>query len=78
MLWISQEIDDLLDRGPVLGLLPPRAADPVDHAAHEARLHQVMAADRDVVEHGHAVEQGEVLECAADPEAGTLVGARAA
>ncbi len=41
-------------------------SEPVD----EVVLQQVVAADHDVVEHAHVVEQREVLEGAADAEPG--------
>jgi hypothetical protein len=50
-----------------------RAADPIHHARDKVVAHQVVAADHDVVEHRHVREQRQVLEGAADAEAGAVV-----
>jgi hypothetical protein len=51
---------------PLLGLRPRQAQGVGDEAGRGA----AVAADLDVVEHAHAVEQGDVLEGAADAELG--------
>ena len=67
-----QEVDHLLDLRAVGDLLGP--AEPgVERGAQDARPHVDMAAEQDVVEHRHAVEQGQVLEGARDAQAGDLV-----
>ena len=45
-----QEVDDLLDRGAVRGLVVA-AEPPVERGAHHARPHVHVAAEQDVVEH---------------------------
>ena len=48
--------------------LVARAGQPVERAGDEIVLQEVVPADHDVVEHGHVVEQREILERAADAE----------
>ena len=50
-------------------LLPLRQA-PVEHAAEHARAHAHVAAEHEVVEHGQAAEQRDVLERARHAERG--------
>ena len=69
-----EEVDDLLDLAAMRELLAPRAGEPIERAGEEIVAQQVMAPDHDVVEHGHMVEQREVLEGAADAERGARVG----
>ena len=64
-----QELDDLLARRAVPDLLALRQA-PVEHAAEHARAHAHVPAEHEVVEHGQAAEQGDVLERARDAERG--------
>src|SRR5205814_5032520 len=63
-----EEIDDLLDLLPLpdLLLLP---ASPVGAAGQRPGLLVHVAADEEIVEDGHAAEQGDVLEGARDPKA---------
>src|SRR5262249_47217445 len=68
-----QKVDDVLDLAPMLPFLAAGAADPVDHSGDEIAAQQMVAADHDVVEHGHVTEQRQVLERAADAEPGTIV-----
>ena len=62
-----QELDDLLARRAVADLLALRQA-PVQHAAQHARAHAHVAAEHEVVEHGQAAEQRDVLERARDAQ----------
>src|SRR5262249_13955044 len=64
-----EEVDDPLHEGPVLELLTPRRA-PVKRLEQEAAAHLEEPAGHDVVEHAHALEQGDVLKRAGDPERG--------
>ena len=59
------EFDDLLAAAPVCDLLAPRLAQP-RRAGEETRVHEVMAAEQHVLEHGERAEQAEVLEGARD------------
>ncbi|MGY3290410.1 hypothetical protein ACVWWP_003477 [Bradyrhizobium sp. LM3.6] len=72
-----EEVDDLLDLAAVLEFFLARAGEPVQRAREEIVLQQVMAADHDVVEHAHVVEQRQVLEGAADAERSARVGRQA-
>ena len=54
-------------------LLLPDDGREVQHAAEDPGLAVQVAADHQVLEHRHALEQREVLECAADAEPGDLV-----
>ena len=60
-----EEIDDLLDERAVLELLALGAAE-IDRLLEEGRAHLEDAAGHQVVERGHAAEQRDVLEGAAD------------
>jgi hypothetical protein len=61
-----EEVDHLaLDRLAQVRFLRRRAAQ-VPHRAERARLEAVMPAELDVVEHGHAAEQRDVLEGAGE------------
>jgi len=64
-LWPSRpeldELDDLLDPLAVLDLFP-LGASPPERAGQEPRLHQVMTAEHEVVDHVQVHEQPEVLE----------------
>ena len=62
-----QELDDLLAGGAMADLLALRQA-PIEHAAEHARAHAHVAAEHQVVEHGEAAEQGDVLERARHAE----------
>ncbi|MNZ98705.1 hypothetical protein D3C78_1180020 [compost metagenome] len=69
-----EEVDDaFLDVGAQGGFLAPRAAQ-VEQRIEHVGLEVGMAAELDVVEHGHAAEQGDVLEAAAQAELGALRG----
>jgi len=68
-----EEVDDLLHLAAMGELLAPRAAEPVQRARDEIVFQQMVAADHDVVEHAHVVEQRQVLESAADAERGPCV-----
>ena len=60
-----EEVDDLLDL--VRGARSPRAArGRVQRLLKKVALHLQVAAGHDVVEHGHALEQRDVLERARD------------
>src|SRR5260370_28706402 len=50
------------------------AGQPVQRSGDEIILQQVMPPDHDVVEKTYVMKQGEVMESAADAEAGTRVG----
>src|SRR5262245_13982455 len=65
VLQLEQVDDVALDDGAVGQLLAGRLAE-VDAAGERARVQQEMAADLHVVQHGHALEQGNVLERARD------------
>src|SRR5437867_947388 len=67
-----QEVDDPLDEGPMRELLPHGRA-PVQRLEHEAPLHLQEPPRHDVVEHAHALEEGDVLERAGDAERRHLV-----
>src|SRR5215475_16013576 len=56
-----EEVDDPLDEGAVLELLAPGRA-PVERLEQEAAAHLQESPGHDVVEHAHALEQGDVLE----------------
>ena len=56
----------------LLGFLAPRAAE-IERAGKEAGAHQQMAADQQVLGHGHVREELGVLEGAADPRERNLV-----
>jgi hypothetical protein len=60
-----QEVDDLLDLAPVLDLLAQGGSVPHE-LPEEAAAHLQRPAGHDVVERGHALEQGDVLEGAGD------------
>src|SRR4029450_8034141 len=65
----AQESDDVLDAlsmGDLFLLREP----PVGERAQHARLHVDVAAEQEVVEDGHAAEEGDVLEGARDAELG--------
>src|SRR5512141_3131291 len=64
-----EEVDDVLDRLPVLDLLGPRRPEE-DPARQDAALHELVAPQHQVVEDGHVVEEGDVLEGAGDPQVG--------
>src|SRR5690606_21384117 len=71
-----QEVDDLLDLdavGDLLLLRPP----PIEEGGERAGPHEDVAAEQDVVEHAHALEQGDVLEGARHAAPGDLVRADA-
>src|SRR5713101_751697 len=67
-----QEVDDPLDEGPMSELLPHGRA-PVQRLEHEAPLHLQEPPRHDVVEHAHALEEGDILERAGDAEGRHLV-----
>ena len=69
-----EKIDDLLDLAPMIQFLAARAAQPIERPGEEIVLQEVVAADHDVVEHAHMMEQRKILEGAADPEARPGVG----
>ena len=71
-----EEVDDFFDGGAVLGFFLLRPADPISHAAGEAGFHQMVAADHDVIEHGHAGEEREILKGAANTKVGAFAGAQ--
>jgi hypothetical protein len=60
-----EEIDDLLDERAVRQLLAPGATE-IDRLLERGRLHLEDAAGHQIVERGHAPEQGDVLEGAPD------------
>ena len=68
-----KEVDDLLHDLPVLDLFPLGLALP-DRLRQQARFHLPDAARHDVVEHGHPLEQGNVLESPRDTLLRHLVG----
>src|SRR5207302_9395163 len=67
-----EELDDLLHAAPMGRLLAARAP-PEETAGEHARAHVAMAAEQDVVEHGHPAEQLHELERARDPVRGDPV-----
>src|SRR5512140_120850 len=67
-----EEVDDVLYRLPVLDLLVPGRPEE-DAARQDPALHELVAAQHQVVEDGHVVEEGDVLEGAGDPQVGHLV-----
>src|SRR5512140_1247222 len=67
-----EEINDVLVRLPVLDLLGPRRPEE-DAARQDPALHELVASQHQVVEDGHVVEEGDVLEGAGDPQVGHLV-----
>ena len=71
-----EEVDDLLD-ALALRLLLPDGSREEEHAPEDPGLAVQVAADHQVLEHGHAPEKGEVLERAADAEPAPPVGAHA-
>src|SRR5215472_16751504 len=64
-----EEVDDPFDEGAVLELLAPGRA-PVERLEQKAAAHLQESPGHDVVEHAHALEQGDVLERARDAEGG--------
>ena len=72
--WILQEVDDLLDAGAVFDLLGERRTD-AQKLPEEAAAHLQRAADHDVVESAHALEQRDVLEGARDAADGGFMRA---
>ena len=68
-----EEVDDPLHRVAVLHLLAPRRPE-VERLPQEVAAHLEVAPGHEVVEHRHALEQGDVLERAGDPGGGRLVG----
>jgi hypothetical protein len=71
-----EKIDDVLDHPPMFDLFPLRHA-PVQAAAPGPRLHMYMATKHEVVQHGHAFEERDVLEGAGDAKTGDFVGFQA-
>src|SRR5690606_31300087 len=67
-----EEVDDVLDPLAVLDLLALRLALPQGLPEH-VRLHPRDAAGHQIIERGHALEQGDVLEGSGDPLARDLV-----
>ena len=67
-----QEVDDLLDLPAVPDLFALRAA-PVERLLEKARPHFQITPRHDVVERGHPLEEGDVLERPGDPLARRLV-----
>src|SRR5512143_3663728 len=67
-----EEVDDVLDRLPVLDLLGPGGPEE-DAARQDPALHELVAAQHQVVEDGHVVEEGDVLEGPGDAQVGHLV-----
>ncbi len=57
----------------MLELLAPRAGQPVQRSRDEIVLQQMMPPDHDVVEHAHMMKQRQILERAANAEAGPRV-----
>src|SRR5216683_3350355 len=68
-----QEVYDALDGGPVLQLLP-LGRPPVDGVQEKVPTHLEQPAGHDVVQHGHALEERDVLEGPGDAEGGHVVG----
>src|SRR6266542_2098637 len=64
-----EEVDDPLHERAVRELLPPRGPPP-ERIEQEVAPHLEQAPGHDVVEHAHALEQGDVLEGARDAEGG--------
>src|SRR5947207_2915611 len=64
-----EEVDDVLDPLAVLDLLILREP-PVDERLEHARLHVDVPAQHEVVEHGHALEERDVLKGAGDSARG--------
>src|SRR5882672_1825365 len=62
-----QEVDDALDGGAVGQLLGARGAPP-ERVGEDVAAHLEQAPRHDVVEHAHALEEGDVLEGARDAE----------
>ena len=69
-----EEVDDLFDLAAMFEFFAPRAGQPIQRAGQEIVLQQMVAADHDVVEHAHVVEQRQVLKGAPDAERGSGVG----
>src|ERR1700686_3704169 len=67
-------MDSLLALAAMLEFFAARAGQPVQRSRDEVVLQEVMPPDHDVVEHAHVLEQGEVLEGAADAEPRPGVG----
>jgi hypothetical protein len=67
-----QEVDGVLDRGPVDELTSTRLADPCECRHHPVGV-VVVAAEHEVVQHGEIGEQLDVLERAGNAELGDLV-----
>src|SRR5215468_6238036 len=68
-----QEIDDVFDALAVLDLFL-LGEPPVGEGTQHAGLHVYVAAEQEIVEDGHAPEEGDVLEGAGDAELGDLAG----
>ena len=68
-----EEVDDLLDRAPVLELLALRRRRSSSACCRIVAAHLQVAPGHDVVEHRHALEERDVLEGARDAERGGLV-----
>ena len=64
-----EKLDQLLDPGAVRRLLALRQP-PIDKGRQDPGAHPHMAAEHDVVEHGHAGKQRDVLKRAGDAERG--------
>jgi hypothetical protein len=64
-----EEVDDVLDAAPV-GHLFPLGQTPVHEGGEDPGLHTHVAAEHEIVEHGHAAEQGDVLEGPRDAQLG--------
>jgi hypothetical protein len=63
-----EEVDHaLLDLGAQLHLLAPRAAE-IEQDVEDVRAQVAVPAELDVVEHGHAAKERDVLEAARQPE----------
>src|SRR5512141_27679 len=67
-----EEVDDVLDRLPVLDLLCPGRAEE-DAARQNPAFHELVAAQHQVVKYGHMMEECDVLEGAGDAQVGHLV-----
>jgi hypothetical protein len=69
--WIFEEVDDVLHAPAVDDLLLLREP-PVDERAQHAGFHVDVPAQHEVVEHGHAAEERDVLEGARHAQLGDL------
>src|SRR6185295_9100140 len=67
-----EEVDDFLDCAPVHELFALRRTDP-QRLLEDVAMHLQVAPGHDVVQHGHALEQRDVLEGARDPQSGGFV-----